>query len=279
MLEMKNEFKVKVGEKEVVLKTLNINSDISGESNEHYAAAFTRALDKKMPLKIEIEKVLTDKGLLDLESNTEKVKSISKQIKDSEIELRKAVRNERRMTKAEGREIALKMKRLRSELSSVGNELNNLFNNTVESYADNERWEYFIYATTVYADSGERYWKSFAAYRNDTDSPVYAEARKRFLSHLTGINNDELEKSYYENKWMVKMGFMNDKGQLIDEKGRLVDEDYRLISPEGYYVNESGERIDLFGNRIDKDGNLMEQDAWEVSTSPVSNKVLEDKQG
>lgn len=264
---MNKEFKVTVDGKEYQLKNIEISPEIRMESNEYYSEAFNKAIASNMPLRIEMEKILTTKGLYDKESNDEKIQNIRKVLLDKEIELRKGVKNGKRMSKEDGKKIALEMRKLRQDLYSVGNDVAQLFNNTVESFADNERLKYLVYATTVYSDTGTRYWKSFDEYKADTDSPVFTAAQQNFTSMLFGMSIEEIDSANYEIKWLTKMGFMNASGQFIDSQGRLVDEHGRLINEQGWYIDESGNRIDIWGNKLDKDGNLLADDTWGVTVN------------
>lgn len=265
---MNKEFTVKIDGQDVKLMILEITPEIRMESNEIYSEAFNKAIAANMPLRIEMEKILTTKGLYNKEANDNKVRDIRKQILDKELELRKGVLRGKRMTKEDGRSLAIEMRKLRQEMYMVGSDVAQLFTNTVESFADNERLKFFVYSTTRYADSGTRYWKSFDEYKADFKSEVFSKAQENFTSMLFGISVDELDNSHYENKWLRKMGFMNEKGQFIDAKGRLVDEDgIRLVDENGNYIDEQGNKVDYWGNKFDNDGNLLAEDTWGVTTN------------
>lgn len=267
-------FIVNVDSKDIGLRILSISPEVRLESNKIYADAFNFALNNDYPLKVEMQKILENKGLLKTEEDDNKANNIRQSIKNMEIELRKGLRGSRRMTKDEGKELALKIKTKRRELNSIGSEIGSLFNTTVDNYADNERLQYFMYACTVYADSGDKYWKSFPVFKNENNIKLIEEVTKAFISNISGVDKD-YEKNLYENQWLIRMGFMNDKLQLIRPDGKLVDESGRLINDEGRFVNEDGDFVDIYGNAIDKDGNLLVEDTWGVTKEEQSVLTVE----
>jgi hypothetical protein len=258
----KNEFTVTIDTKEVVLKTVPINQEIRLESNRFYAKALDESLSNSYLIRPEVDKILESKGLLknnnDIESS-----DLRKAIKDLEIQLRKGFKDHRRMTKDEAKQVALSIRKARTKLTNVGSEVNAMYNNTAENYAENERIQYFIYACTVYADSGNRFWKSFASFKDETDAKLVEAISRNFISVVYGIDKDH-EKNLYENKWLIKMGYLNEDFQFMRKDGKLVDENDHLIDKDGRFVDEQGDYVDIFGNRVDKDGNLLEVDSWGV---------------
>ncbi len=261
----KNEFTVKVGDKVLTLKTINITPDIRLESNKFFGRAFNEALAGGYQLKIEAERMLEAKGLLDTKADEKKLADVRKTLRTMEVELRKGMVGTRRMTKQEGKELALRMKDERAKLSSIGSALNEYFNNTAESYAENERLQYYIYACTVFSDTGVKYWKSYDAFKSEENNELVNEATKGFLSVVGGIDRD-YEKKFYENVWLQRFGFMNELYQLVDEKGRLINRDGKLIDKEGRFIDENGAFVDNFGNPIDESGTLLVEDSWAEKT-------------
>lgn len=263
---MKNVVEIEKNGSKIALKILKITPDLSMESNEFYAAAFERAISKNFPFKEQLRKVLEERGLLDTKADDAKSTVVRKELKELEIKLRKGIIDGRRMTKLEGKELALKIRSKRQELSTIGSGISDVFSQTIESYADNERLKYLIYACAVHADSGKRYWPSFEAFINEPDSDLVESVTKAFIAAMAGVDHD-FDKATYENKWLISQGFMNKDYQFIREDGKAVDEEGRLIDSEGRFINEAGEYIDIYGNKVDKDGNLLIEDTWGVSAS------------
>lgn len=259
----KFDFKVKVNDSDLNLSIVNITSDIQLSSNQVYSKALFDAIDRGLPLISQVEDVLRKRNLMDDTAKTEEIDALSKKIRDLERTLKSALLNGRKLTKDGGREIALEIKNNRAKLRDVGNSVNNLFSNTAERYADNERFQYYVYRCTVYTDSMQPYWKNYEEFRNDSENPVYTAAFNAFLTMRLGIDTN-YEKALYENRWLMKMGFMNMDLQLIDGKGRLIDEKGRLIDKDGNFVNEAGNRVDAYGNLVNDKGELAVEDQWGV---------------
>lgn len=256
-------------------KVKPISQEIQLESNKYYYQAFTDALNSGYQLRVEIENMLKNRGLLDTEADDKKIDTLRKEIKDLEIQLRKGTKDGKRMTKEEGREIALQIRNKRQELNTIGTAISTYFNNSAESYADNERLQYFVYACTVGAEDGSACWKSFETFKNEANAELIQEAIRTFISSSVGVDRD-YEKTLYENQWLVKMGFMDSQLRLVRADGKLVDEDGRLINEDGRFVDANGDFMDKHGNRIDKDGNLLVEDTWGVlPTTPVASEQLD----
>lgn len=256
-------------------KVLSITPEIQLESQKHYAKAFDKALEDGAPLHVQIKAMLEQRKLLDGRSDEEKLQALRKDIKDLELRLRRGVIDGKRMTPKQGRELALQIRSKRAEISSIGSDIASLFSGTAENQADNERYQYFIYACTVNDYDGKRVWNSFEDFKAaDSKSDLVQKALNTFLTVSAGIDKN-YEKNRYENQWLIKMKFMNDAMQFIREDGKAVDEDGRLIDAEGRFINESGDYVDIFGNAIDKDGNLLEKDTWGVcpTTSEASEPL------
>lgn len=252
------------------LITLPITPEIRLHSQRHYAKAWNEALSNGMPLRLEIERTLEAKNLLDTDSDERKLDRLRKEIRLKTKQLKSGVVDGKRIDKTQGRKLALEIRKLRKEVVEVGQSLTEMFSQSVENYAQNEQMQYFVYACTVKED-GSPYWPSYDSFKDDTDSPVYAEAVKNFITSFTGIDLD-YEKELYEVRWLIAMGYMDDELRLIDEKGRFVDLDGRLIDEKGRFINEDGALIDLEGNLIDENGNLLVEDAWGLDQDESSKE-------
>ncbi len=260
----------KVNDRNYYVKDLS--NDVRMEGQKIYNIEFKKGLDAQMPLRMEIEETLRARGLYNSEADDLRIKELSDELKLNEIRLRRGENVDgSRMTKEQGCEVAFRMKELRSQIGEVGSGLSDLMQNSVENYANNYQMQYFIYACT-YQQNGSRYWNSFDDFLKDAGSEVSTAATKAFVSLMTNVDSD-FEKKFYENKWLIRQGFMNDKMQLINADGCLVDKEGRLINEDGRYINDKGEFVDRNGNRVNKDGELLEEDVWE-SAHTVEVPVL-----
>lgn len=278
----KNEFTVKVKDKDVRLKTIKITPEIRLESQKHYAKALNEALNNDYFIKIEVDRILQSKGAVDLEAEEKQAAEARKKIKEMEVALRSAVQAGKRLTKSQGRQLALDIRAERLKLNTIGQNIVAFYDQTAENYANNAQTQFFIFACTVDAETGLRFWRSYEEFLTDTQAQpeagsqttTYLEAVKEFMALATGMDKD-YERNRYENQWLIRMGFMNDKLQLIDDKGRTVDEEGRLINTEGRYINEAGEFLDVYGNAVDKDGNLLITDGWGDAPPAPAEKAVE----
>jgi len=267
------EFSAVVDDKTINLKIISITPEIRQESQKIYSQSMMEALHNNMMLRAEAEDILEERGLIDFDQQEKRADELRKELRDLEKKLRSAKRSDgTRMSKEEGKELAFKMRQLRHDIAGIGQYLSDFLNHTVENYASNAQMQYFIYACTVYSDSGKRYWASFEDFKNDTSSPVVELAISNFITASAGLDQD-YTKSFYENQWLVRMGFMNNDLQLIDGAGRLVDEEGRLINDDGRFVNEDGQLVDQFGNLVDEKGNLIMGDGW-GDTEPTQSVVI-----
>jgi hypothetical protein len=256
---MKNEFTVKLGEKELKLKSLVISTKLRLEGQRIYASALKEANDKGLWLKPEVDAMLEAKGLLNTLNEEKKIAEVREKVKNLEMRLRRGINeNGSKMTKEQGKTLALEIRKERNSLGEIGQNILAYYNNTADSYASNMLTKYFVYATTVNAEDGALYWRTFEDFQND-QTPVMDAAIRNYLK-VQGADLDA-EKNFYENKWLIQMGFMDNQLNFIDSKGRQITEDGILLDPEGRFINEAGEYIDRFNNRVDKEGNPLE-DVW-----------------
>lgn len=247
---------------DVTLRINDISSKDQLDAQVHHNKAFQEALEKDMLLNAQVDAMLESRGLLNQAADQDKIERLQKQISDLSVTLKSGVRNGNRMTKDDGRALALQIRAKRSELSQIGESVASYYSSTADTYANNERMQYLVYLTTAKSD-GSRYWSAYDTFKSDfgDDKPEAREATQHFLRKLLKVDTSE-GKMLYENKWLIRMGFMDKDLKLIDAQGRLVDEKGRLIDSEGYFVDELGTRVDKFGNILDKDGEPAIADGW-----------------
>lgn len=247
--------------------------EVKNESNKIYNTALYQAISDGYLLNCEVEKILRERHVLE-EDDDAKIEEVNKRLKSLEKELRSAKRNGRRMSKEEGKAIALEMRSLRNSLREIGRTRGDLASKTAESYADNIRFQHWLFQCTKLAESGERYWKTYEDFLADQDSTVALEAMKYFISILTKIDPD-YEKRFYENGWLIRQGFMNDALQFVRPDGRTIDEAGRLIDAKsGRFVGEDGQFVDTFGNTVDEAGNLVTADEWATVETAAADKPV-----
>lgn len=254
----KNEFVTKFNDKEVTLNTVTLNSRIRREADKYANQAFQEAISNKFILNVQVEQILRDSGY-DFDKEEKQFADLQKQIQDAEKQLLSGRKDGYKLTKKEGRKLALEIRRLRNELLNVSSARQSLYNRTAEKQADNERMQYFVYACTIDPSNGKPFFRTFEESKENADSDLVLDATRNFLKTVLGFDN-EAEKQLPENKWLIKYGFANDKLQLINKNGQLVDEEFRLIDENGRFINDKGEFVDINGNRVDENGNMILSD-------------------
>ncbi len=262
---------------DIELGIIKLNPRIRLEADKIYSTSFTEAIEAGVMLRCQVNNLLEERGVTDSKAIKQKTHKLRSELRSLEVQLKSARKEGRKMTKIEGREIALKMRDLRNELNNVGGDLARYYNSTAESVADNERLNYYVYALTVYAETGKNYWSSYESFKEDY-SEVKNLAVDAFLKSFYNIDSNA-DKSLYENSWLIRHGFMNESLQLINEQGRLIDSQNRLINEDGRLINENGVLIDEFGNEIDENGELKVPDGWledqNIAAQSVPIKTIE----
>jgi len=243
-------------------KVIKPTSSIRQEGERLYSKTFMRLWETgEAPPRIKVEQLLNKQGLLDVVAENQKEEDMRKELRSMELRLRKAKNPDgSKMSLSDGRGLALEMRKLRQKIADVNAGVSQYFNATAESLAALERIMYLVWACTKKED-GTQYWPTFEDYKADNGNEVAGKAMEEVMKLLVGVNTD-FEKHLYENSWLIKHGFMNDRYQLLDPKGRVVSEDGKLIDENGNYINEDGNRVDYFGNLLDANGELQVEDGW-----------------
>lgn len=254
-------FTSKWNDKDVDLELIAVNNKIQKDSEVIANKAFKEAIDLEYPLAAQILQILKSRGIT---LDEEQVDKLSKEIRQKEFALETGKLDGKKLTKLEGRNLALELRSLRYKLDEIVNINTSYYSNTVEKYVQNERIKYFVYACLLDANTRTRFFKSYDEFKSayEADHKLILDA---FDSYYKMVSTDLfVAKEYSEEKFLKKFNFVNDKGQLINEQGKMVDKDFRLIDEKGFYINENGQRIDYFGNLIDENGNIIVDSSEEI---------------
>lgn len=247
-------FTSKFNDKTVELESTEITPRIRRDSEKYANLALQQAIADGFPLQIQLEQTLKNQGF-NFDKFGVEIDRIGREIKALEISLLSGRIGEKKLTKLEGRALAIDIKKKREEVLTATSSLNAVYARTAERQADNERWQFFVYSTTVDPKTGRPFFKSFEEFKENSDTQLALDATVNFSKLISGDN--KIDASYPENKWLIKYNFMNEDLHFIDSKGRLCDEDFRLVNSEGRFINENGEFIDRDGNPVDASGTLI----------------------
>lgn len=179
---------------------------------------------KKLLLRRQLDEYLKSSGVWTQEDET-KLNSLQNEIDNLLNRLRRGG-----ISLKEGRSIAIQISSKRGELVRLNNKRQVFDDITIESMAESERFDYLVYACTVYKDSGDPYWESFEDMKTDKLSEAYQKASFAAYEAIHNVSPD-FEKKLPENKWLKKYNFIDDELNFVDRKtGEKVDRDGNPIS-------------------------------------------------
>ena len=235
-------------EKHFVVRSPSLNDQ--REAQKAYNQAFTDAIKSKSIVRAKMDDLLEEQGLWDKDKQV-KFTSLQQELLDGEKRLAKGG-----FSISEARNLALKMKEIRSDIRELISVRTSLDNHSAEGQADNARFNYLVSACVVYKDSNEPYFKNLEEYLNRADDPVALLGAQKLASMIYGLDNN-FEKTLPENKFLQKYKFVDEKLRLIDKKGRLVDADGRLVDDNGRFIDDQGNFVDKYGARVDEEGDYV----------------------
>ena len=264
---MKKELEVKFADKDkapVKIYVEKPNNEVVKGADRYRAKAWNECILDGIVTKKELSTLMKKRGIWSDKKEDEQ-EAISKEINQLEQKLYLEC-GKRNSKKAEGKEIAIQIRRKRNELRQLISEKMGLEENTAEALADNSRFDYIVAHCTFHAN-GEKVYKDIDDYNSKSADEVAYTAASALAEMMYSIDSD-FEKNLPENKWLKNRELVNDDLALVDDKGRRVDLEGRLINDEGYYIDEDGNRIDKEGNPLSEDGFYKEVDDEETGTAP-----------
>lgn len=221
-----------------------------------YNTAFMEALENKAPLYDKLDAVARAQGVWSDELEA-KVNQLDAKVKDLEVKLGKG--GNAGLTKKKAFELAKELRRLRIERRGLVASRDRLGQNTAEAQAKDAQFNQQIALCTFYNDGpneGKPYFADLEDFLERVSEEAAIEAAKQ-MSCLSFNLDPNYENSLPENKFLIKYGYADGQGRLVNKDGKLVDEDGRLINEEGRFVDKDGQYVDRDGNRVDEDGNLV----------------------
>lgn len=166
---------------------------------------------------------------------------------------------------ADAYEQALAIRKMRAQKLELVMPRYTLDSITAEGQAENARFNFLVSTCVVYNAGGKPYFPSYEAYLNSTDK--VGELGASHLARLLNDYDDNIEKTFTENKFLAKYKLVDEKMRLVNKDGHLVSADGKLINDKGQYVNEKEEPIDIFGNVLNVDeefGEFVDEDGKPV---------------
>lgn len=241
------DFIVQIDGKDVELSVIAPSMKDQQEASKIYNNAFTEALKSKAVVRARLDDLLVDQGLWD-EAKQQKFETLQREILEGERKLAKGG-----ISLSTAKQIALEMKELRFKLRDLISVKTNLDTHTAEGQADNAKFNFLVYACTVYKGSNKKYFSSYENYLERSSEEAAIKAAQNLANMIYGLESDYEEK-LPENKFLRDYKFVDDKLRLINKEGKLVDSEGRLVDENGRWIDENGNFIDKFGNPLTEDG-------------------------
>ena len=180
------------------------------------------------------------------------------------------------ITLSRAKEVALQMKKDRESLRELISDRTSLDNHTAEGQADNAKFNYQVYACTVYADNpSKKYFSSYEDYQQRSSELAALLAAQHVANFVYGLE-DDYESKLPENKFLKDYKFVDDSGRLVNKEGNYVDTEGRLIDKNGRYIDEEGNFVDKQGNRVDENGDYIIE--FTPFLDDEGNPVVEDSE-
>lgn len=260
------DFKVTVDDKEVELCIVSPSAADQKEANKIYNSAFTEALQAKAVVRARLDDLLVDQGLWD-QNRQQQFETLQRLLLDGEKKLAKGG-----ISLKDAKTIALEMRENRIKLRDLISVKTSLDTHTAEGQADNAKFNYLVYACTVYKDAKNKFFASYNDYLERSSQEVAILAAQNLANMIYGLEANYEEK-LPENKFLKDYKFIDNQLRLVDKQGRLVDIQGRLINEDGKLINEQGQLVDRYGNLLKEDGE------YDVAFSPFldddGNPVIE----
>jgi hypothetical protein len=205
---------------------------------------------QRLLLRAELDEYLAKMGVWTLQDATE-VEKLALEIRVHELMLKKGG-----IKVSEGRALALQMAEKRQLIMEKYAKRQQFDSATVESQAENFRFEYLMVKCLIFADTGLPFVKNHEEYVNRQDEAAIIDGAKILANMIYGLETN-MHKNMFEMQWLKDAGMIDDDGRYIRPDGVLTDRDGRLVDQDGRYLNKEGQMVDTFGRLVDERGNLL----------------------
>jgi len=210
---------------------------------------------ERLLLRSEVEDYLLSAGIWTAEDSS-RLQQLSLKIRAAELTLQRGG-----IQLSEGRRIAIEvMSKGRAEIMELVGKRQQLDSATVESVAENYKFAILVVKCVRYAEDGKPYFKSYDDFMDRGDEQAAIDACQILAEMIYNVDKN-IHNNFFENRWLKKAGFVDNRGRFVNSTGHLIDEDGRLVDEDGRFVNENDELIDLHGIRITETGDFLCMDA------------------
>ena len=260
---------VKIKQEDGTTKTISIcvekpNNRTIVASDKYKAKVWNQCLADGILTKMELEKTMKERKIWDEDKDQRQVEIISEINKYEKLLY---IDDGKKRTVSDGKEMAIRIRRLRSELRELMAQRISLEENTAESISDNAKFDYLVSECTKY-ENGKRVYESLEDYNSKSADEIAIAAAGKLAQILYSLDSN-FENNLPENKWLDRYGLTDDDGHLINEQNQKIDTNGKVVDEEGNYRNSDGQRTDASGNLLEADGTYVFTAQYEDDRKPV----------
>ncbi len=248
---------VDIDGKPMKLAVMRPGNRIGQEANMAYSLRMASLIRKgsqnsadRLLLRAELEEYLEKTGVWTIKDALE-VEKLALEIRAHELLLKKGG-----MTNMEGRDLAIRMAAKRQLIMEKHAKRQQFDSTTVESQAENFRFEFLLVNCLVFEEGGAKFLKNHDEYVDRQDETAVVDGAKTLANMIYGLDAD-VQNHMFEMRWLKDAKFIDEDGRYITKDGNLTDQGGRRVNAEGRYINEAGEMVDTFGRLVDEHGNLL----------------------
>lgn len=205
---------------------------------------------QRLLLRAELEEYLTKMGIWTLQDALD-VEKLALEIRAHELMIKQGG-----LKISEGKTLALQMAEKRQLIMEKHAKRQQFDSATVESQAENFRFEFLLVKCLVFADNGKPFLKNHSDYVDRQDETAIVEGAKILANIVYGLETN-VHAHMFEMQWLKDAGMIDDNGRYIRFDGTFGDRDGRSVNKDGRYINKGGQMIDTFGRPVDEYGNLL----------------------
>lgn len=248
---------VDVNDKLLKLAVIRPTNRINQEANMAYNLKMASLIrlgsqddTKRLFLRAELEERLVKMGVWNIQDTID-VEKLAIEIRANELMLKKGG-----IKVSEGRTLALQMAEKRQLIMEKHAKRQQFDSTTVESQADNFRFEFLLVKCLVFADTGIPFLKNHNEYIDRQDEIAIIDGAKILANMIYGLETD-IHENMFEMQWLKDAGMIDDDGRYVRPDGTMTDRDGHLVNKDGRYINKEGQMVDTFGRHVDEHGNLL----------------------
>lgn len=248
---------IDVDGKPLKLAVLKPTNKINQEANMAYNLRMASLIrsgsqnsNNRLLLRAELEEYLVKMGIWSMEDSL-KVEKLAIEIRAYELMLKKGG-----IKLSEGRTIALKMAEKRQEIMMKHSKRQAFDSATIESQAENFRFEFLLIKCLVSIDDGISYIRNHNSYIDRQDEIAVVDGAKALANIVYGLE-ESIHHNMFEMQWLKQAGMIDDDGRYVKADGTMTDRNGRLVNKDGRYINDEGQMVDTFGRPVDEHGNLL----------------------